>query len=161
MPSDSHERARFLVDRDLLEGNSAEERRWLDSHLEQCLECSGYAALTTRSVRALDAFAFELDPAAAMRVENVVRERAARMSAGDLHPRTLWLGTAVAIGLTIAGTLALWQPAMWLAGRWNLPSPAWIVAFAAFWPVPSLLVAALPFLRARLYKEPDGQGETL
>ena len=160
MPIDPHGQAHLLIDRGLVEEISAEDRRWLDAHLAHCEPCTAYAALTARAVRALDAFAFDFDPAAAMRVESAVRRRAAQLAAARPSARILWLASAAALLLTAAGSLAMWQLAQWLAGRWNLPSPAWQIAFAACWPLPSLLLAALPFLRDRLLEQ-DRNGDIL
>jgi hypothetical protein len=162
MPLENHERAHFLLDRALVEGISLEDRRWLDAHVEQCAECGRYADLSARAVRALDSFAFELDPAAALRVENVVRGRAERMRSTETHAKSLWIGTAVAIFLTFAGSAVTWHPAAWLAGQWNLPSRAWQIVFAVFWALPSLLLAVLPLFRRRLLCEGSaGKGQTV
>jgi hypothetical protein len=144
MQSEIHEKARLLLDRSLVEGISVEERRWLDAHLAACGECSEYAELSGRAVRALDAFAFDMDPAAARLVHDAVMQAAAK-------PRTIpaWAGTAAALVLTAAGSLAMWQPAAWLAGRCRVPEPEWQVAFAMFWVLPSVLAAAVPLLRRR------------
>ena len=85
MPLENHEKARFLLHRALVEGISLEDRRWLDAHVGQCAECGRYADLSARTVRALDWFALELDPAAALRVENVVRSRGACKTPLDRH----------------------------------------------------------------------------
>jgi len=162
MPLENHERARLLLDRALVEGISVEDRRWLDSHTGQCAECSRYADLQARAVRALDAFAFEVDPAAVLRVENLVRSRAERMRSAESQERSLWIGTAVAILLTLAGSAVTWYPAAWLAAQWSLPSRAWQIGFAAFWWLPSLLLALLPLLRRRLMGEDsDSKGQTV
>jgi hypothetical protein len=69
MPLENHEKARFLLHRSLVEEISLEDRHWLDAHVGQCAECGRYADLSARAVRALDWFALELDPAAALRVD--------------------------------------------------------------------------------------------
>ena len=69
MPLENHEKARFLLHRSLVEGISLEDRHWLDAHVGQCAECGRYADLSARAIRALDWFALELDPAAALRVD--------------------------------------------------------------------------------------------
>ena len=130
-----------------MEGISLEERRWLDAHVGQCAECGEYADLSARTVRALDCFAIELDPAAALRMENVVRSRA------EAHARSLWIGTAVAILLTLTGSAVTWRFLAWLASQWNIPSGVWQIGFAAFWFVPSLLLAFVPLFRRRLLGE--------
>ncbi len=138
MPLENHEKARFLLHRALVEGISLEDRRWLDAHVGQCAECGRYADLSARAVRALDWFALELDPAAALRVENVVRSRAEEMRSAESHAKSLWIGTAVAIFLTFTGSAVTWRTLAWLASQWNLPSRVWQIGFVAFWLLPSL-----------------------
>jgi predicted anti-sigma-YlaC factor YlaD len=159
---ENHEKARFLLHRSLVEGISPEDQHWLDAHVEQCAECRRHADLSARAVRALDWFALELDPAAVLRVENVVRSRAERMRSAEAHAKSLWIGTAIAIFLTFAGSAVAWRPMAWLASQWNLPSRVWQIVFAAFWLLPSLLLAFLPLFRRRLLGEDsDGNGQTV
>jgi hypothetical protein len=162
MPLENHEKARFLLQRSLVEGTSLGDRLWLNAHVEQCAECSQYAELSARTVRALDGFAFELDPAAAVRVENVVRSRAEGMKSAEARATSLWIGTAVAIFLTFAGSAATWRPLAWLASQWNFPSRVWQIAFVVFWFIPSLLLALLPLFRRRLLGEDScNNGQTV
>jgi hypothetical protein len=159
---EKHEKARFLLHRSLAEGISLEDRRWLDAHVEQCAECALYADVSARAVRALDWFALEPDPAAALRVENLVRSRAERMKSAEAQAKSLWIGTAVAVFLTFTGSAVTWRPLAWLAGEWNLPTRVWQIAFAAFWLLPSLLLAFLPLFRRRLLGEDsDNNGQTV
>ena len=153
MPLEYHEKARFLLHRALVEGISLDDRRWLDAHVRQCAECARYADLSARAVRALDCFALEFDPSAALRVENMVRSRAQEMRSAESHARSHLVGTGVAIFLTFTGSAVAWRAVAWLASQWNLPSRAWQIAFAAFWLLPSLVLALLPLLRTRLLGE--------
>src|SRR5215831_9659544 len=114
MPLENHEKVRLLLHRSLVEGISPEDRHWLDAHVVQCAECDRYADLSARAVRALDWFALEPDPAAALRVENVVRSRAEAMRLAEAHARSLWIGTAVAIFLTFTGSVVAWRSLAWL-----------------------------------------------
>ena len=162
MPLENHEKARFLLDRSLVEGISREDRRWLDAHVGQCAECGRYADLSARTIRALDWFALELDPAAALRVENVVRSRAEEMRSAESHAKSIWIGTGVAIFLTFTGSAAVWRPLAWLASQWNLPSRVWQIGFVAFWLLPSLMLALLPLFRRRLLGEDSASnGQTV
>jgi hypothetical protein len=161
MPFENHEKARFLLHRALAEGISLEERQWLDAHVRECAECGRHADLSARAVRALDWFALALDPAATLRVENLVRSRAEEMRSAEARTKSLWIGTAVGIFLTFAGSAVMWRPLGWLASQWNLPSPVWQIGFAAFWWLPSLLLAFLPLFRKRLLgDDSDSTGET-
>jgi len=162
MPLENHEKARWLLDRALVEGISLEDRRWLDAHVGECSECGRYADLSARAVRALDWFALELDPAAALRVENIVRSRAEEMRSAESRAKSLWIGTGVAIFLTFTGSAVTWRALTWLAAQWNLPSREWQIVFVAFWVLPSLLLAWLPLFRSRLLGEDsDSNGETI
>jgi len=162
MRLENHERARVLLHRSLVEGISPEDRGWLDAHVGECAECGRYADLSARAVGALDWFALELDPAAALRVENVVRSRAERMRAAEAQAKSLWMGTAVAIFLTVTGSAVTWRGLAWLAIQWNLPSCVCQIGFAVLCLLPSLLLALLPLLRTRLLGEhSDSKGQTL
>jgi hypothetical protein len=162
MPLENHEKARLLLHRSLIEEISPEDRHWLDLHVAQCAECGPYADLSARAVRALDWFALEVDPAAALRVESVVRSRAAEMRSAESHAKSLWIGTGVAIFLTFTGSAVAWHVLAWLASRWSLPSRVWQIVFAAFWLLPSLLLALLPLFRRRLLGEDsDSKGQTI
>jgi len=162
MPLENHEKARSLLQRSLVEGISPEDRRWLEAHVGECAECGRYADLSARAVRALDWFAIELDPVAALRVENVVRGRAEGMRSAEAQAKSFWIGTAVAVFLTLTGSAVTWRPLAWLASQWNLPTRVWQIAFAAFWLLPSLLLALLPLFRSRLLGEDsDTNGDTV
>jgi len=162
MPIENHEKARSLFDQSLVEGISLEDRHWLNAHVRQCAECGRYVDLSERTVRALDGFAFELDPAAALRLANVVRSRAERMRSAEAHAKNLWIGTAVAILLTVTGSAVTWRSLAWMASEWNLPSRVWQIVFAVFWLLPSLLLALLPLFRRRLLgEESDSEGQTV
>jgi hypothetical protein len=153
MPSDPHSQARVLLDRDMVDAISGDDRRWLDSHLSHCAECAHHAELSRRAVRALDSFAFDLDSAAALRVQETVRVRAEQMAARD---REFTFAAPLAILLTILGSIALWQPAAWLASRWGIPSPDWQIAFAILWLVPSLLLDMLLLFRPGFMANNEG-----
>ena len=160
--NDNHEKARLLLHRSLAEGISPEEQHWLHAHVGQCAGCARYADLSARAVRALDWFALEVNPAAALRVENVIRGRAEQMRSAEAHAKTLWIGTAAAIFLTFAGSAVMWRPAAWLASQWNLPSSVWQTVFVAFWLLPSLLLALLPlFSRKLVAEDSDSNGRTV
>jgi len=162
MPLENHEKARFLLHRALVEGISREDQRWLDAHVGECAECGRYADLAARAVRALDWFALEPDPAAALRVENIVRSRAEEMRLAESRAKTLWIGTGVAILLTFAGSAVTWRALASLASQWNLSSRVWQIGFAALWLLPSLLLALLPLFRGRLLAEhSDSKGQAL
>lgn len=144
MQPELHERARLLLDRGMTESIPVEKQRWLDHHLSECAECSRHAELNRRAIQALDSFAFDLDHAAALRVQEAVTRRAERMRSSEQ------LAVPLAIALTITGSFVMWQAVTWLTGQWNLPNRAWQVSFVVFWILPSVLVDMLLLFRGRL-----------
>ena len=144
MRSDAHERSRSLLDRAMAGEISPEEQRWLDGHLAECPECSGYADLSARARRALNSIAFDVDPSAALRVHNTIVGRATELAAAQSRSLSPWTASALALLVAIAGSGVMWQAVGWLAGHWNVPRSAWQMGFAVFWLLPSLIAAALP-----------------
>ncbi len=143
MPSNPHERARRLLDQSMVEGVPPSDKCWLDSHMSQCAECGRHAELSQRAIRALGQFGFPVDPAVAMRVDEVIRERTSRMAPAGSPARVAWVANLAAFLLTIVGSMAMWQATAWAAGRWHLSAPAWQIAFALFWLAPSLALSVL------------------
>ena len=153
MPFEPHEKARFLLDRTPDEQISRDVQRWLDAHLNDCAECGRYAALTNRAIRALNSFSFDPDPASALQTQDAIRNHVERLAAAESQAHTLLIGFALAMLLTIAGSVLVWQTVSWLAPRLNLPAPVWRTAFALMWLLPSFLVSGLPLFRNRLLAE--------
>ncbi len=121
MPFEPHEKARFLLDRTPDEQISRDVQRWLDAHLNDCAECGRYAALTNRAIRALNSFSFDPDPASALQTQDAIRNHVERLAAAESQAHTLLIGFALAMLLTIAGSVLVWQTVSWLAPRLNFP----------------------------------------
>jgi hypothetical protein len=84
------------------------------------------------------------------------------MKSAESNAKRLWIGTGVAIFLTFTGSAVTWRSLAWLASQWNLPSRVWQIVFAAFWLLPSLLLALLPlFRRTLLGEDSDSKGQTV
>jgi len=151
MQNDPHARARILLDQ--AQAISKEEERWLNAHTAECPECTRHAELSSRALQAMDSLAFELDPAAAMRVQNAIRNRADLLASAESDCRTFWGTAALALFLAVAGSLAMWHPAAWLAARWGVPGTVWHAAFTLCWLLPSVLAALVPLFRSKLKGE--------
>ena len=157
MPSSVHERARLLIGQATVEGISPDEQRWLTGHIDACADCGQYAELARRTIRALDAFSFDMDPAAALRVQHAAVLHAERLASAELQRRGFSIGLAIAVCLTIAGSLAMWQAAAWLAARWVLSPWAWKAGFAVFWILPCVALDVLLLFRTQFIA---GKGQT-
>lgn len=58
MQSDTHERARFLIDESRVAGISPEETSWLCAHLAECAECAHQEEITARMLGAMSELSF-------------------------------------------------------------------------------------------------------
>src|SRR5437016_10312308 len=58
MPSDMHERARFLIDESRVAGISPDETAWLRAHLAECAECAHQEEITARMLGAMSELSF-------------------------------------------------------------------------------------------------------
>ena len=93
MHCEDRERACLLIDGSLVAGISAEDRRWLDSHVAGCAECAEFARDTARMLAGLNTLSFECDPAMNRRVT-----RAAAVHAGRKPWRpAAWIAAAAVI----------------------------------------------------------------
>ena len=103
MQADPHERARFLIDEELVGGTGDSEREWLRQHLGECRECANHAELSARIVRGFQSFSFETDPEMNARVRKRIGEHlelAARPKRS--HAQRRWLVAAAALLLLAA-----------------------------------------------------------
>ena len=157
MQADLHERCRLLIDRAMLEGVSQDEQRWLDVHKDECLECRRYAELSLRAIEALGSLSVAPDPAAALRVRQAVRLHTERLASNGIARRTFYFGLAAAVGLTITGSVAMWQTATWLAARWNIPPGVWQPGFTMFWLLPSVALDVVLLFSRRLIGRAAGR----
>lgn len=88
MPCDCRQRARLLIDQQMLAGIKPRDDRWLQSHISRCAECGGYARLSARVLSGLNSFSFETDPAMTVRVQNAVFIYAQSAVSGQRQFRT-------------------------------------------------------------------------
>jgi len=156
MASDSHERARRLLDG--VESGSGGDRRWLDEHLAACPDCARHADVSLRTFGALRAFAFDVDPAAALRVNAAVRAQVDRLAASEFDERRVRKAAFAALALTFTGSLGIWTAVDWWARQAHVSASVWQPALTLFWILPSLLLDGVLLFRGRLLAN-LGEGE--
>ncbi|MGA8182762.1 MAG: zf-HC2 domain-containing protein, partial [Terriglobia bacterium] len=74
-----HERARWLIDREQIEGLEPDDRRWLVEHLATCESCASRSASTEATLRAMKSISVSLPPGLAASTSICVRERAVQL----------------------------------------------------------------------------------
>jgi predicted anti-sigma-YlaC factor YlaD len=135
-PRDAHEKAHAWIDRRLADEATDEENRLLDEHLAACAACRRSLERSQRALRGLGELAVEIDPGLTSRVQAAIARRAQDLERQQADRRTRILGFAVALLMTIAGSLAVWA----LTPRVLTPQ-TWTAGVVVFWMLPSLCAA--------------------
>ncbi len=143
MSEDTHEKARNLVTQSRVEGLSASERAWLESHLEECAACAAHAGSLDDTVAALRSFRVTLDPKVIEATRRRVRVRAQELRERQSRIRGLWIACIFSWLLGACSAPLLWMAFGWLGQHLELPRPFWIAALGIYWIVPAALGAAV------------------
>jgi len=99
MPSDPHQKARFLIDESLIAGIARDDERWLRRHTGECRDCARYEELTSRIVGELNSLAFEIDSGMSARVQHAIARHALRRNSA---PHWRWGLAAAALLIAAA-----------------------------------------------------------
>jgi anti-sigma factor RsiW len=142
MPEDLCVRARRLVEQDAVEGISAEERGWLERHLESCEACSGVAEQTRGAIRLVRSSKVEVPKDLAFRTQFRVSLRAQELRAGQ-RGWILWgsLGLSWAVGVVSAPWV--WRTAEWAVTRVGLPPSGATLMVGLWWAAPAAIAAGI------------------
>ena len=145
------------IDRGLAGAGTVEEQRAVEEHVAECSACAEYLSVSRRAVAGLKGFSFEAGPGLNARVMAAVRERAEQMDA-----RRRWVRlSAVALLLTVLGTVVDLQVGRWAAGFFGLPSMAVHHGLMALWIVPSFGLLVLFPLLPLLAAKGNGKGRSI
>ncbi len=143
MNEDVHTRAVSLIARARVEGITGADRAWLDSHLEECANCSAHAGSLDDAVTALRSFRGSLDPKVLEATRRRVRVRAQELRERQARIRGLWIACVFSWLLGACSAPLLWMAFRWMGTHLDLPQPLWIVALGVYWTVPAALGAAI------------------
>ena len=141
MNASDHERARDLVLLRGIEGISAGDAKWLDSHLVECFECAAFAEelqLTTNALRSMPVTA---SSSLVGTTQARVRQHAADLR--DREVRLFLIGISFCLGLLwSAGSMFIgWRLSAWLAERLHIAPWAIAAGVVIFWLAPAVAVA--------------------
>ena len=157
MSAERHEDFGQRIDRSLAGAGTPEDERAVQEHVRSCASCAEYMSASRRAVAGLKGFSFEAGTGLNARVMAAVRERAEQ---GEARRRWLRL-SAVALVLTVLGTVVDLQVGRWAAGFFRLPLVEVHHGLMALWIAPSfgllLLFPMLPLLTAK----GNGKGRTI
>lgn len=140
-----HERAHELMLDARIDEISTPDRKWLESHLSDCAECSHYAAALDQSVSAvrvrLPAVMAEASLVRATQAR--VRGRALRMQSHTAAMRPLWIAAGLAFAWATLTTPLLWAAFAWVGAAFSLSNLEWRTGFVFAWLAPTLAASLL------------------
>jgi anti-sigma factor RsiW len=117
MNGERHERAQKLLAAARVEGLTAAERAWLDSHLEACGDCSVYAESLERAIAALRTFQAPVDSALMEATRRRLHLRARELHEQEVRMRALWMACGLSWVLGVLTAPLLWWGLEWI-GQW-------------------------------------------
>ena len=153
MNYDAHAIMRDVADKSLAGAASPQEEQSLREHLDGCDACRGYLNAGHRVVAGLGGFSFDVDAELEARVGWLLKLRAQQLKrAAPSGQRVLW-GSAAALVLLVAGSLAAWQFGGLVAASLHMQLMSVQKTVLVLWVLPSLcfflLFPALPLLSNR------------
>ena len=143
MRDEIHERAIQLIDKRQVEGLTAEERNWLEPHVESCAQCQKQAHDTERAVRALRSALPRFDLTLVLTTQMRARIRARELIEKEARMRALWISCTLSWVLGVVSAPLLWRGFEWIGYRLAMPKAVWITVFALLWMAPAVVVAAV------------------
>ncbi len=156
-----HERAVRLLAAERVEGLAADDRTWLDEHLEHCPDCAAHGRALEEALGALRAVSVPVRPALVATTQLRVRLRARELREQRARMRALWVACALSWLLGAVTAPLLWRAFAWIGSSLALPNIVWEVSFALWWVTPAAVVAGvLAWWRSRVARE-NGYGASL
>ena len=150
MSGEHHERAHELLAAAQVEGLSAADQAWLDSHLDGCADCRVHAKSLERAITGLRSFQTPVDPALMEATRRRLRVRAQELHEQEARMHGLWISCALSWILGVLSAPLLWWGFRWVGRHLALPDLAWQAAFALWWVIPAAATAVvLAGLQAR------------
>jgi len=143
MTEDIHERAIQLIDKMQVEGLTAEERGWLEAHLESCAPCQKRAFETEGALRALRSAVPRFDASLVLTTQMRARIRARELTENATRMRALWISCTLSWVLGVVSAPLLWRSFEWIGHRWAISRVVWITGFALSWVAPAVAAAAV------------------
>jgi hypothetical protein len=143
MTEDIHERAIQLIDKRQVEGLTAEERDWLEAHLESCALCRNQALETERALQALRSAVPRFDVTLVLRTQMRARMRAHELIENAARMRALWISCALSWVLGVVSAPLLWRGFEWVGHRLAISRAVWMTGFVVSWVAPAVVTAAV------------------
>lgn len=149
MTADLHQRANDLLLRRRVEPLSADDDRWLATHLAECDSCAAEDARLSEALSAFRSVHIELPRNLASRTQLRVRLRAEELRERSTGALWLWTVAAASWALGVATAPFVWRGFEWAGQELHLPRYVALAGMALWWLVPGLLAAGAVLLQKR------------
>ena len=126
-----------------MEGLTAEERNWLEAHLESCAQCRKQALETERALCALRSAAPRFDVTLVLTTQMRARVRARELIENAGRMRALWISCTLSWLLGVVSAPLLWWGFEWIGNRLAISRAVWMTGFALSWVAPAVVAAAV------------------
>jgi hypothetical protein len=146
--SEVHARAKQLIDQHNVEGLEAQEREWLDGHLQECGECAALAQATENALRGLRANVIPFPSGLASRTQFRVRLRAQELQEREPRSLAVWAVAGVSWALGIATAPYVWEWFAWMGERLHVPKLVLQMGFGLWWLIPALIAGGILLLES-------------
>lgn len=143
MKDELHGRAQNLLDVARVEGLSAADQEWLDSHLDACGDCRLYAKSLECTVAALRTHSVPLNPRLLETTRKRLLVRAHELREQEARMRALWVSCALSWVLGLLSAPLLWWGLVWIGQHTSLPKPWWYLAFVFWWMMPAVVAGGV------------------
>jgi len=143
MPANEHARAKRLIDQHHVEGLAAQERAWLDAHLQDCGDCAAFAHSTEEALRAMRTAAIPFPAGLASRTQFRVHLRAQQFLEREPRRLAVWAVAGMSWVLGIATAPYVWQLFSWVGERLHVPKLVWELGFGLWWLIPASIAGAI------------------
>lgn len=149
--TNDHERAFELSCMAFADAIAEHDRKWLDSHLYNCAECSAHIQQMEAAISALKTVSISAGDNLVQSTQRRVRTLCFEQDARQRRMRPIWISSAFASVWMACATPYLWQ-SFDMTGHWlHIPDLLWQMGFLVAWFTPAMTGAAVAlWLRPQL-----------
>lgn len=142
MSAENHDRAKQLLRAAQVENIPADERRWLDAHLETCTPCSAEARAIADSINSLRGFGVNAPPNVVRRTSLAVHQRAEQRRRERESITFVGMAVVASVFWAIVVTPYAWTTFAGLGESLHLSGAAFVTVFLMLWFLPATILGA-------------------
>ncbi len=138
-----HERAAGLLAEQAIEGIEQADALWLEQHLAECAECSGYAETLGLARQALRSISVTASDELVEATKARVRIRALELRERTARAAFIGLSSFIGAVLSSVSLYYAWPVVRWLETHFQLPAIVVEPGFVMAWFLPTMIAAAM------------------